>query len=267
MFRAAFLGVVAGALMLAAVPAFAECAAGAGVPATVTEVIDGDTIVLGDGRTIRLVGVEAPKRLPGQAQGSVPAVVGEAREALESLVLGEEISIQVAGEQPDRYGRSAAIVSLAGRSLQDMLVERGLARLRGPTGGCLSSLSALEKAARRAGIGVWKDPDFAVRDADDPSLPTQKGLYGLVEGRVASVGRGSRMVFLNFGRDWKRDFTVTMTTDLAKRLAGRDDPADAFTGKRVLVRGVIEENGGPLIRVTDESGIEILSDDGTGAAD
>jgi len=187
---------------------------------------------------------------------------------LEGLVLGKDVTVQEISEERDRYGRAVAVVRLAaGGSLQEALIDRGLARIRGGTGGCLPLLAALEKAARTARRGMWMDPVFAVRDADDPSLQTQKGLYGLVEGRVVSVGRGTRLVFLNFGEDWKRDFTVTVATDLAKRLAPGGDPVNAFRGKRVIVRGVIEDNGGPLIRVTDENGIEILGDDGTGAAD
>ena len=47
-----------------------------------------------------------------------------------------------------------------------------------------------------------------VKSADDPSLLMRNGLYDLVEGRVVSVGYGSRMVFLDFGRNFRTDFTV-----------------------------------------------------------
>jgi hypothetical protein len=109
---------------------------------------------------------------------------------------------------------------------------------------------------------LWILPQFAVRQAGDPSLQTQKGLYHLVQGRVASVGRGSRVVFLNFGPDWRRDFTVMIARDLAARVVEGGEPAlEGLKGREVLVRGVIEDNGGPLIRINDRNAIEVLGDD------
>jgi endonuclease YncB( thermonuclease family) len=237
-----------------------ECLATATSTAKVVEIVDGDTLTLADGSIVRLAGVEAPKRLPGQAPGTESSFVAEARAALADLTLGGAVTVQKTGER-DRYGRLVAVVRLAdGRSLQEALVAKGLARIRGGKGCLPTGLKGRESEARRARLGMWSDPDFAVREADDPSLPTQKGLYQLVQGRVVSVGRGTRLVFLNFGEDWERDFTVTVATGLAARLAPGGDPVNAFRGKRVIVRGVVEDNGGPQIRVTDESGIEILGE-------
>jgi endonuclease YncB( thermonuclease family) len=246
--------------------AAADCDAKPATASKVTGVVDGDTLVLADGATIRLAGVEAPKRLPGAGSTESPSVAA-ARTTLTDLVLGHEVTAQKVGGY-DRYGRIPAIVKLPdGRSAGEEMVARGLARIRWENGCRTPALRQLEAAAQKARLGMWAEPGFAVRKAGDPSLATQKGLYQLVEGRVESVGRGTRLVFLNFGEDWKRDFTVTIATDLALRLAPGGDPVNAFRGKRVLVRGVIEDNGGPQIRVTDEGGIEILGDDGTGAAE
>jgi endonuclease YncB( thermonuclease family) len=265
-----FLSAVLGCCGLALVGGAAaggDCVARPAAPAEVADVLDGDTLTLTDGSIVRLAGVEAPKRLPGQAAGTEPGSATAARSALRALALGREVSVQEVGGR-DRYERVAAILTLSdGRSLQEAMVGRGMARIHGADPCLPKALGSLESAARQARLGMWADPDFAVRDAADPSLRTQKGLYQLVEGRIVSVGRGTRLVFLNFGKDWKRDFTVTVATDLATRLAPGGDPVNAFSGKRVIVRGVVEDNGGPQIRVTDESGIEILGDDGTGAAD
>jgi micrococcal nuclease len=246
----------------------ADCPTGGGESGRVVEVLDGDTLVLASGLTVRLAGIEAPKRRPGEEPKRASRSAETARQALETLVKGFEVTLLGSGAR-DRYGRAVALVRRAdGRFLQEMLIERGLARVHGwESGDCLAAPLEREAAARQAGLGLWRDPQYAVRDADDPSLPTQKGLYELVEGRVASVGRGRRVVFLNFGQDWQRDFTVTIATGLAARLAGGGDPVDAFAGKLVRVRGVIEERGGPLIRVADQSSIEILGDDGSSAAD
>jgi hypothetical protein len=97
--------------------------------------------------------------------------------------------------------------------------------------------------------------------ADDPSLIERKGLYVLVVGRVVSVGRGNRVDFLNFGRYWRRDFTVLVGAPVSARLTEKGLPVEELAGRRVLVRGVIGEGGGPAIRLNDPGEIEILDDE------
>ncbi len=144
-----------------------------------------------------------------------------------------------------------------GRSAAAALVAAGLARVRlfpGETP-CLADLLAAEAGARAARRGLWALADFAVRRADDPSLPAQTGLYELVEGQIVSVGHGKLMVFLDFGKDYRRDFTIMVPVAMVDRLPLS---ADAFKGRRVRVRGVIEESGGPAIRLDSPDGIELL---------
>src|SRR5262249_56107060 len=80
---------------------------------------------------------------------------------------------------------------------------------------CLEPLLEAERAARKMHAGIWASHEYAIWKADDASLIGQNGLYQLVEGRVVSVGAGSRLVFIDFGRDWGRDFTVMLAASLA----------------------------------------------------
>jgi hypothetical protein len=80
-------------------------------------------------------------------------------------------------------------------------------------------------------------------------------------GRVVSVGLGNRLDFLNFGRNWRRDFTVMVGAPVSARMAEGGLPISALSGRHVLVRGVIEESGGPAMRLSDPSEIEILDDE------
>ena len=174
------------------------------------------------------------------------------------------MGIRWAGEAADRYGRRRAYVFLAdGRSVQTLLIGEGLARARWLPGedGCFRSFLAGEKPARLALLGLWASPEYAVKSANDPSLPARNGLYDLVEGRVVSVGHGSRMIFLDFGRSIRRDFTVMVPPAVADALTAAGMPADGFAGRRVVVRGMIEEAGGPAMRLNDPAEIEIMDDD------
>src|SRR5262249_60531927 len=104
-----------------------------------------------------------------------------------------------------------------GPSLQAALLAEGLARVHLFVDEtiCLEPLFAAERAARNMQKGIWASHEYAIWKADDASLIGQNGLYQLVEGRVVSVGAGSRLVFVDFGRDWGRDFTVMLAASLA----------------------------------------------------
>jgi endonuclease YncB( thermonuclease family) len=70
----------------------------------VAAVIDGDTIRLGNGETVRLVGIDTPE--DGQC-GSIRAA-----ENLTSLVLGRRVHLTVSDEDHDQYGRLLRYVDL-----------------------------------------------------------------------------------------------------------------------------------------------------------
>jgi hypothetical protein len=150
-----------------------------------------------------------------------------------------------------------------GGSLQAALAAEGLVRARSfpDENGCFPAFLASETGARAAGRGLWGDAEYAVRAADDPSLPARNGLYDLVEGRVVSVGHGSRMIFLDFSRNFRQDFTVLVPPPVAEALVAAGHPADGFAKRRVRVRGVIEESGGPAIRLNDPTEIEFMDDE------
>ena len=182
----------------------------------------------------------------------------DAQREIARLVEGHEVIVSPGPAAADRYGRLHGRVRLAdGRSPAELLVRAGLARVRLFPGEkpCLANLLAAEAGARAGRRGMWALAEFAVRRAGDPSLLAQTGLYQLVEGRVASVGHGKYMVFLDFGRDYRRDFTVMVPNAMVEALPLA---ADAFRGRRIRVRGVIEESGGPAIRLATPDDIELL---------
>ncbi len=190
-------------------PAVDPCGPAGGASVAVADAIDGDTLLLADGRKVHVAGVEAVKVAAGDA--STAALAEEAKREAARLAGEGMVSVSPAPAAPDRYGRLHAAVRLAdGRSLAVMLVTAGFARVRlfPNEKPCLANLLAAEAEARAANKGLWALPAFAVRRADDPSLQAQTGLYELVEGRVAAVGHGKYMVFLDFGRDYRRDFSI-----------------------------------------------------------
>jgi len=79
-----------------------------------------------------------------------------------------------------------------------------------------------------------------------------------VEGRVRSVGERERRTYLNFGRAWSEDFTVTIPKRSWTILAGDGVSASGLRGRPVRVRGVLEEWNGPALTLSAPDALEIL---------
>ena len=236
-------------------------------PVRLAEVIDGDTLLLADARIVRLAGIEAPKRPLDMAAASRLEIA--ARAALVRLTTGEGVATAPVGEETDRYGRVVADVVVQNGEgskiwVQQRLVTGGLARVRRPAGdpACAARLYEAERAAMAARRAMWADTDYAVKDARDASLAGRKGLYEVVEGRVLSVGGRTYMTFVDFGRNYRRDFTIMITPAMVDRLAEIGVSVEALVGTLVRVRGVIEMSGGPAIRLKRVDEFELLTDAG-----
>lgn len=122
--------------------------------AVVAEVIDGDTIVLENGDRVRYLMVDTPE----VTQGKNECWGNEARSFNASLVLGQIVSLRYDAECKDRYGRWLAYVSVGGREVNELLLERGHACvLHIAPNGCdrLDDYLSLEEDARSSGLGLW----------------------------------------------------------------------------------------------------------------
>jgi hypothetical protein len=117
-------------------------------------------------------------------------------------------------------------------------------------------MAARERAARGAGAGIWADRRFAVRPADQ--LEGTVGSFQIVRGRVVRVAPTKRYVYLNFGADWRSDFTLRVAGQLARSLKKAGLDLEALAGREVEVRGYVLEAGGPLIELSHREQIIIL---------
>jgi endonuclease YncB( thermonuclease family) len=217
----------------------------------VVAVPDGRSLMLDDGREVRLAGIEAP-----------PA----ARAALESLLLGQSVELRQRQAAADRYGRILAFVSLASPaegaepSIAHALIGRGLARVG--TGlddpACTAELLSRERVARTQRLGLWGEPDYAIMNAEDGAgLLGQEGRFAVVEGKVASVRESGGTIYMNFGRRWSQALTVTIAKRQERSFAAAGLQPDRLANLRLRVRGYIEERTGPRIEATRPEQIEI----------
>jgi endonuclease YncB( thermonuclease family) len=222
-------------------------------PIAVARVADGDTVVARDGREIDLAGILAPG---SGGERATPSTMHSARDALTGALSSGPVMIAVMGE-PDRYGRAKAQVFAGSEWVQARLVSRGLARAAPDiaSASCMPALLAIEKRAREARAGHWGDGAFAVRAPDD--LRRVTGTFQIIEGQVqtAAVVRGR--VYLNFGANWRTDFTATAAPGDKRSLRARPD-WKALQGKRIRVRGWMEFYNGPMIALYAPGQIEFI---------
>lgn len=242
-----------------------DCAPVTSARRAVIKVIDGDTLLLDDGSEAALIGALSPTPPGGGGDWQDWPPARAARQALETLALGKSVELAFADRQTDRHGRLLAQLFVgdgASRTwLQGALVEAGHARVHASpqTRLCVAALLARETAARQAGRGLWQNAAYAIREAwRTRELMRELQRFQIVEGEVLEVADRRRTVYINFGRHWREDFTVLVERrgrDLFDK-AGID--LSQLKGRRIRVRGWLEENGGPLIKVTYPEQIESL---------
>jgi len=215
----------------------------AGDASVVASVIDGDSLTLIDGRTVRMVGIPAPKLPKGRPNFTEWPLAREAQAALGELVRGRTVTLHFGGTRQDRYGRTLAQLTRDdGLWVQGELLRRGLARVYTfpDNRAAAADMLALEREARAERRGLWADSFFAIRKPEEASRFA--GELELVEGKIVDGARRENAVFLNFGADWHTAFTLRLNSE-ALRLFRSDgvDPL-ALIGTTVRVRGYIRRD-------------------------
>jgi endonuclease YncB( thermonuclease family) len=257
--RALAPGVVALALALGlAAGRAAACGAAAGT-VQAASVDERGEIALADGRTLRLAGLD----LPFPSRGD-PALAAAARDLLAKRFVGREAALSLAAAAPDRWDRAlgdlgAPDADAAPASAAEALIAAGLARVRPEyeTRGCEAGRLALESAARAKGLGVWRDPDYAVLAADDlASLARRDGRFVIVEGVVRRIGLGRARLYLDLGGRGALSVVASHKAQAAFQAAGA--PLTALAGEKIRVRGALDSRFGPQLEIADPLMLERL---------
>ena len=118
--------------------------------ARVTDVIDGDTIVIGGGDRVRYIGVDSPERGEEYYQ--------EASEANRELVQNKRVRLEKDITDRDRYGRLLRYVYTDDYFVNAEMVRRGYAQSKAypPDIKYQVYLESMEREARQEGRGIWK---------------------------------------------------------------------------------------------------------------
>ena len=257
-------------------PPTKECRLGSGPTRLVSRIVDAHTMRLDDSSELVLSDIYTLpdyQRAPKESAIIVPQ--NHEREGikfLKELTLGKAVHLKYNREFIDRYGRRTAhVYTVSGGKeiwVQAEMIKHGYAMVAAGgqrTGGyaihdCIEILLKQEASARRHNRGHWGTHLFEVKKARrSRDLEAAVQTFQLVKGRVRRISQNNGRLYLNFGRNWRRDFTISISKRVQKEM--KIQPADfaALKGKYVLVRGWIENNYGPMIRLRRAGDLQIIS--------
>jgi endonuclease YncB( thermonuclease family) len=223
----------------------------AGPKGVVTEVRNGDSVVLRGGQVVRLAGIEAPK-------GADP-FASDARDALAQLVLGQEVQLMFGGARQDAYGRTLAHLRVGkGRVwVEQALLRAGDARVHTYADNRALGRVMLdaEARARQAHRGLWALADYQVRLPDEAAAKPFD--FQLVEGRVTVVAdqrHGMRV-------DLERWVSAEVPDTAEGAFAASGVRLEDLPGKLIRVRGVLHPGRGEAVLKLDHpEQIEVLKE-------
>ncbi|HDP25828.1 MAG TPA: nuclease [Deltaproteobacteria bacterium] len=122
----------------------------------VIEVYDGDTILIEDGRKVRLIGVDAPEVESPYRQEEPFGI--QSKDYLRDLILHKKVSLNLGDTPLDKYGRTLAYVYLGDVLINGRIIRDGWARAYRRFEYTHKDLFiAYEKEARARSIGMWQD--------------------------------------------------------------------------------------------------------------
>ncbi|MCX2542997.1 thermonuclease family protein [Pseudomonas sp. COW5] len=209
--------------------AHAFCPTPSGLSSVVVQrVVDGDTVRLSDGRSVRLIGLNTPE-LGKQGRSDEPFAVA-ARKRLETLVAdsGGRVGLRLGAQEKDHYGRTLAhLYSVSGASLEAQMLADGLGFqvAVAPNVDLVDCQQAAERSARQAGLGLWK------RSPVLKAEQIERSGFAIVSGRVSKVQRNRGGIWIEL----QDKLVLRVAPNLLERFAGSS--LQTLKGRQIEARG------------------------------
>jgi len=155
--------------------------------ATVSRVIDGDTIELSDGRKIRYIGVDTPEtQHPVKGQECFGE---EAKKFNQKLVAGKRVKLEQDVSDTDRYGRILRYVWLGEEMVNEVLVKQGYAYAASypPDVKYQDKFRTAQDEARQTNAGLWGACETVNLDEINARLDEAEANLAVGEQRIDKV--------------------------------------------------------------------------------
>ncbi|MCG8491649.1 MAG: hypothetical protein MI743_08565 [Sneathiellales bacterium] len=164
-------------------------------------------------------------------------------------------------EGKNRYGDSFEVFETGSWGwLQEYWVKKGFAVYSGrspyPEDRKSVLLSAEQKARSQRRRG-WQH--FRILNGGEKAAFFGKSGFQIVEGLVRSTGKSKKYMYLNFGHDWRTDFTAAIPRENMRIFKKKGWKLEDFDHKWIRVRGYIRTYNGPFMDIYYPDQVEILA--------
>ena len=198
----------------------------------VQRVVDGDTVRLKDGRSVRMIGLNAPET--GKKGRSDEPYAVAARQRLQALVDASEgrVGLLPGREAKDRYGRTLAhLYGVDGENLEARLLAEGLGFQVGiaPNVALVACQQAAENSARKARLGLWRQSPV-----QSVGQLRQSG-FALVSGKVSKIERNRGGIWIEL----QGSLVLRVAPDLARQFD--NTLLSGLQGRTIEVRGWVQD--------------------------
>ncbi len=229
---------------------------------SVKEVVDGDTVVLSNGKSARYIGIDTPETHKKTRAGWVDVHEPYGHEAArfnEELVLGKAARLEFDIQREDKYKRLLVycFVKAGDKEVlaQVEILRQGLAYLYTfpPNVKYVDTLVAALKEAKENRRGIWSQ-DLTIASEDAGQYTGQRKI---VVGTIQKTRSSKNLVRMTMDGL----VLIIFKNDLeAMFLKKGIDPSEFYKGKKVRVFGLIKEyKGKPEIIVSNPWQIEVVS--------
>lgn len=223
----------------------------------VLQVVSPQEIQLADGRIVRLSGLYFPDYSTEEA-GPFALL---AMRVLKDMLEGRDVLLYQTPDKDlgrvDRMGRQLAhaVRRDDGAWAQGALLALGLAAMRTTqrTPEMAAQMLALERIARGEKLGLWEE---RLTVLTPEGAGAHIGSFQIVEGRVESAALNKNRLYLNFGKNWRDDFTVTVAPENRRAFSkGGVNPLE-WNGRILRVRGWLSSYNGPSMEIDHIEAVE-----------
>ncbi|HAH20280.1 MAG: hypothetical protein A2Y00_09470 [Omnitrophica WOR_2 bacterium GWF2_43_52] len=223
----------------------------------IKHVIDGDTVELENGQSVRYLGIDTPeiRKREGEKWVYAPdAYAEEAKEFNRKLVESKTVRLEFDVQKKDKYDRWLAYCFVGDIFVNAKMLEDGYALLytSPPNIKYADILVKMQEEARKNNRGLWAE--ISVIAPKEAKHYLNKIVT--VEGKVTSVRQSPKVTILNFGQSkfkavvFKDDFSAFMAGGVSLK---------AYKGKTVKITGKVKEYKDNFeIIVRHPSAIEIV---------
>lgn len=200
----------------------------------VKKVFDGDTVLLEDGRRIRLLGINTPevqhKNEGAQAGGD------EAKRWLTDKLRNGKVRLETDAEKTDKYKRTLAhLFTEDNEHINLQLVAAGLATVNiyPPNLQYAEELVNAQDQVEQAGLGIWRRAEYAVMPVSRLAGQGHAGWTRLV-GRVMKIRNSRKYSYLEFSSQFE--------ARIERKWLSLFPDMNSYLGRSIEVRGWLNKN-------------------------